>query len=301
MRRILICVLSSLFFSYSQAQVVGELKRVGAKKRASLDTNGWKRNGLLLININQSAQRDWGSGGERFQLGINTILNKAIHHRNGKYTFDAYFDLELGLVEASSFKQFRKTNDRCDVTLELEHTIGKKGHFNYGILTNLNTQLFEGVNYAIDGHPKISGFMSPGKVLLSFGVDYKATGKDQYFSLFATPATVRWVTKFDRQFLNQKRFGVDSAHRVYTEIGAYISVHYNNKISKTTSLISRLDLFSNYKRKPQNVDVLLNNVLTFAITKFFAGSFLFDLVYDHDFKQRTQIQEVLGLGLRLKL
>ncbi|HUR66514.1 MAG TPA: DUF3078 domain-containing protein [Chitinophagaceae bacterium] len=292
---------TAMIATHSSAQVVQDLKRVGAKKRIALDSNGWKRSGLLVININQSAQRDWGSGGENFQLGINTILNKAIHHRNGKYTFDTYFDFELGLVEASSFKQFRKTNDRCDLTLELEHSIGKKGHFNYGILGNFNSQVFRGVNYNNETHPKISDFMTPGKILLSLGIDYKWTDDHQYFSLFITPATIRWVTKLDDEFYNRKVFGVDSFHRVYTEVGAFLSVHYNNKISKTTGLISRLDLFSNYKRNPKNVDVLLNNVLTFAITKYFAGSLLFDLVYDDDVKKRTQLQEIIGLGLRLRL
>lgn len=301
MRYLLIYCLAILSATTAAAQVVGELKRVGAKKRIALDSNGWSRNGLLVINVNQSAQRDWGSGGENFQLGINMILNKAIHHKRGKYMFDAYFDLELGLVEASSFKQFRKTNDRCDITVELEHSIGNKGHYNYGILANLNTQIFDGVNYVQDHHPKISSFMSPGKLLLSFGIDYKHQNKGHYFSLFITPATVRWVTKYDRDFRDLKRFGVDSAHRVYTEIGAYLTVHFNNKFSKGTSLISRLDLFSNYKRDPQNVDILLNNVVTFSITKFLAGSLLFDLVYDHDVKQRTQIQEIIGLGMRLRL
>ena len=301
MRKLTLCLLCGLLLAFSaRAQVVGELKRVGAKKKIALDSNGWKRTGMLILTVNQSAQRDWGSGGENFQLGINLILNKAVHHRKGKYTFDAYFDLELGLVEASSFKQFRKTIDRCDLTLELEHSIGK-GNFNYGILANLNTQLFDGVNYFLDLHPKISSFLSPGKALISLGIDYKRSSNQQYFSLFVTPATIRWVTKLDRDFYSDYKFGVDSFHRVYTEIGAYLSAHYNNKISKTTSLISRLDLFSNYKRDPQNIDVLLNNVLTFSLTKHMAGSIIFDLVYDHDVKQRTQIQEILGLGLRLKL
>jgi hypothetical protein len=300
MRYLLLLFFPLLTTLTSDSQVVGELKRVGAKKRIVLDSNGWSRNGLFVLTINQSAQRDWGSGGENFQLGINTILNKAIHHRKGKYTFDGYLDLELGLVEASSFKQFRKTSDRFDLTLELEHCIGK-GHWNYGILGNINTQMFEGVNYIIDDHPRISSLMTPGKALLSFGMDYKHQNKGHYFSLFITPATIRWVTKLDRHFYEAHKFGVDSFRKIYTEIGAYLSVHYNNKFSKTTNLISRLDLFSNYKRDPQNIDILFNNVLTFAITKFFAGTFIFDLVYDHDYKARTQIQQATGLGLRLKL
>ena len=117
-------------FTQLNAQAVTELKRVGAKKKAGLDSNGWKSTGLFVLNVNQSAQSDWSSGGEKFQIGINALLNKAIHHRKGNYLFDAYFDLELGITEAASFKKFRKTTDRFDVTFEVERQFGKKKHWN---------------------------------------------------------------------------------------------------------------------------------------------------------------------------
>jgi hypothetical protein len=172
--------------------VVSELKRVGARKSTlHRDSTGWKRTGMFILNVNQSAQSDWGAGGESFMIGINAILNKAIHNRSGKYTFDSYFDLELGVVEAASFNEFRKTSDRIDITFEAEHSIGNKGHFNYGILGNLNTQLFAGLNYSKAGYPKTSSFFSPGKILLSVGIDYKDVNTFHYFSIFATPITFR--------------------------------------------------------------------------------------------------------------
>ena len=109
------------------------------------------------------------------------------------------------------------------------------------------------------------------------------------------------MTKIEPSFLAAKRFGVDSAKKVNTEFGAYLSFHFNTRFTPSTHLISRLDLYSNYLRKPGNMDILLNNVLTLGINKFLAGTILFDILYDHDFKQRTQVQEITGVGLRLKL
>lgn len=162
MKILLLCLCTVATMITCTAQAITELKRVGAKKRASLDSNGWKRTGLFILNINQSAQSDWGSGGENFHLGVNTILNKAIHHKKGKYSFDTYFDLELGIIMATSYKKIRKTTDRFDLTFELEHSIGEKNHFNYGVLANINTQVFGGHSYATEDHPKISSFLSPG-------------------------------------------------------------------------------------------------------------------------------------------
>lgn len=276
-------------------------KRLGAKKTVALDSNGWTSTGIFVLNINQSAQADWGSGGEKFMFGINGIVNKAIHHKKNKYSFDLYADIELGLVKASSFSKPRKTTDRLDITAEIEHSIGKKGHWNYALLGNINTQFFKGHNYFLPGEPLISGFLSPGKFLLATGFDYKYVSPKSYFSVFLSPSTVRWVTKIEPSFLSSKRFGVDADQKVNTEFGAYVSFHFNTRFTPSTHLISRLDVYSNYLRKPGNMDILFNNVLTLGINKFLAGTLLFDILYDHDFKQRTQVQEITGIGLRLKL
>ena len=301
MRLLLLYFFTVLLTFNSAAQPVAHnLKRVGAKKVSSLDSNGWKHSGIFTININQAALSNWSSGGEKFLLGINGVLNKSIHHRYGKYTLDSYLDIELGIVDAASFKKFRKTNDRFDMTVEFEHSLGKK-HYNYGVLFNFNSQLFEGHNYSSPNQPKISSFLSPGKFLLSPGIDYKNYNSTSYFSFFISPATIRWVTKIDPDFFLSKKFGIDSARKVNTEMGAYLSIHYNTQFTKTVKLISRLDLFSNYKRKPGNVDVLFNNLLTFNISKNFAGSILLDIIYDDDIKRRTQVQEILGIGVKFNL
>ncbi len=280
-------------------QLVTEMKKVKVKKQEVLDSNGWKSTGFLLLNVNQAAQSGWGAGGEKFQLGVNFIFNKDIHHKKGKYTLDSYIDLELGLMESASIGEFRKTSDRCDITIELDHSIGHKGHFNYGLLANFNSQLFRGRNYLLDGHPKISSFLTPGKLLLSPGIDYKDSDSFHYFSAFISPATIRWVTKRDPAFYGQNKFGVDSAHRIYTEIGAYVTVHYDVHISKTVNYIGRLDLFSNYKKDPGKIDVFMTNLFTFNFSRRFAASILFDLLYDADIKDQLQIQEITGIGLKL--
>jgi hypothetical protein len=78
-------------------------------------------------------------------------------------------------------------------------------------------------------------------------------------------------------------------------------VHFQEEFSKTARLSSRLDLFSNYKRNPHEVDILFNNIFGINIGKMFAATFIFDVLYDADFRKKTQIQEITGLGLRIRL
>lgn len=291
---------SFCFTNLSAQQSIQEIKKTNTRKMKNLDSAGWEKTGFFIFNVNQAALSNWPSGGEEFLIGINGILNYAIHHRMGRFSTDSYFDLELGAVEAASFKKFRKTTDRFDVTMEMEHSTSHKNIY-YGLLFNLNTQILGGHNYTLAGNNKISSFLSPGKFLLSPGIDLKKQKPESYFSFFISPATFRWVTKMDDIFYFQSKFGVDSAHKINTEFGAYISSHYNLKISKTVRYIGRLDLFSNYLRKPENIDVLLNNLLTINISNVFAANILLDIIYDDDTKRRTQIQEIFGLGLKVKL
>lgn len=287
-----------MFISFAQRSVQ-DLHKIASRKMKNLDSTGWEKSGFILFNVNQAALSDWSGGGERFLIGINGMLNYSVHHRMGKYSMDSYFDLELGVVEASSFKKFRKTTDRCDVTIEMEHSLGKR--WNYGLLFNFNSQLFPGHNYALPAFDKVSGLLSPGKFLLAPGVEWKDHGLENYFSVFVSPATFRWVTKLEKDFYYQSKFGVDSAKKVNMEFGAYLSSHCRLKFSKTAQYIGRLDLFSNYERKPGNIDVLMNNLLTINISNVFAANILLDIIYDDDTKKRTQIQEIFGLGLKLKL
>lgn len=301
MKKILLISLLLFPFSNLEAQRPGqELKKSNTREKKELDSTGWEKHGFFVFNVNQAALSDWSTGGESFLIGVNGILNYSVHHKMGKYTLDSYLDFELGAVEAASFKKFRKTTDRLDVTIEMEHSIGYS-NFNYGLLFNLNTQLLGGHDYSREGHDKISSFLSPGKILLSPGIDLKRQRKTSYFSLFVSPSTFRWVTKLDDDFYDLKKFGVDSSHKFNTEFGAYLSAHFDLKIKKTAEYIARLDLFSNYLRDPQNIDILMNNLFTINISNVFAANILLDIIYDHDIKHRTQIQEIFGLGLKLKL
>ena len=300
MKKILLAPLCIVFALHGNAQNVQEINKTNSRRMKSLDSAGWEKTGFFILNVNQAALSDWSAGGERFLIGINGILNYALHHKKGKYSIDTYIDVELGAVEAASFKKFRKTTDRCDVTMDLDHSTGNKNLY-YGLLFNVNTQLLGGHNYAVEDHNKISSFLCPGKIFLAPGIDLKKQKPDSYFSLFISPCTAKWVTKMDDDFLDQKKFGVDSSHRVNTEFGAYITAHCNIKMSKTTKYIGRADLYSNYLHKPGNVDVLMNNLFTINISSVFAANILLDIVYDDDIKRRTQVQEIFGLGLKLKL
>lgn len=293
----IICCFAIFYSGHSQDRTVKELLLISTRPIESLDSNGWKLSGTFILNMNQGTLSNWVAGGEQNVLGINSIFNYGINFRHGKNTWDNFFDLALGFQNATSFGKFRKIDDRIDVTTKYGHQINH--HLYAGLLANFNTQSLAGYDYSIESkNNKISNFLTPGKIILSPGLDYKTKTR---FSLFFSPATVRWVLKNDDDFFTVAKFGVDSAKRVNIQIGSFVTAKFSASLSKWASYRTRIDLFSNYKRNPENVDVLMNNLLTMRFTKILATNISLDLVYDDDLKKRLQLKEILGVGFTVKL
>ena len=275
---------------------VKDLQAAASKEVKSTEKDGWKKGGTLILNLNQGSLTNWAGGGEQNTLGVNGIFNYAVNYRKGKNTWDNYFDLALGMQNATSYSKFRKTDDRIDLTTKYGYQVSKKWYAT--VLANFNTQALEGFDYAAVTNTKISNFLAPGKLLLSLGMDYRPSDN---FSVFISPLTTRWVFKKDADFYALDKFGVPAFKKTYNEVGAYLTAKYNKPLSKWATYTGRLDLFSNYKRNPQNVDVFFTNLLAMKFNKWLGTTISLDMIYDDDVIKKTQIKEILGIGLTVKL
>jgi len=299
MKRKIVFVLSVLSIHGSllaQDPSIKDLQNAASKEVKGLDSNGWKKGGTFLINVNQGHLSNWVGGGEQNTLGINANLNYAINYKKDKVRWDNYFEVALGMQNATSFNKFRKTDDRFDITSKYGYQIANKLYAS--ALVNFNTQMLEGYAYAATSETKVSNLLSPGKLLVSLGIEYRPSDN---FAVFVSPVTSRWLLKLDEDFLNQSLFGVPAGSKSYNEIGAYLSARFKKELAKFATYTSRLDFFTNYKRDPQNVDVLFNNMVVLKYNSWLATSISVDILYDHDILAKTQLKEILGIGLSFKL
>jgi len=280
--------------STAQDATVKGLQAAAGKEVKSADSNGWRRSGTLIININQGSLSNWAAGGEQNTFGVNAIINYGINYRKGRNTWDNYFDGAIGFQQATSFNRFRKTDDRIDITSKYGYQLSKKWYA--AALMNFNSQSLRGFDYS--SNTKISNFLAPGKLLLSVGLDWRPN-KD--LSIFISPLTTRWIFKRDPSFFAIDKFGVPAMNKTYNEIGAYTTIKYTKAIAKWATYTGRLDLFSNYKRKPQNIDLLMTNLLAMNFNKWLGTTISLDVIYDDDIIKRTQVKEILGIGLNVKL
>ena len=172
-------------------------------------------------------------------------------------------------------------------------------------MADLKSQLFKGYTYP-DATTKVytSNFFAPAYILLSPGFDYHPVPN---FSIFFSPATARWVIVKDTAL--STLYGVDQDKKSDFQFGAYVSLNYTANFTKTVSYNGRIDLFSNYKHNPQNIDFYMTNLFAVKISNALAVTYSLTLIYDDDIRQfganknapALQLQSLFGAGLLVKL
>jgi hypothetical protein len=265
----------------------------------------WKTGGLLNLTFNQAAQSNWAAGGDKTALSLNSLVNLYAYYLDGRRSWDNFLNMAYGFAKTTSLGS-RKTNDLFDITSKYGYDLGHKWYLSG--LVDFRTQFAPGYNYPSENTRVLtSDFLAPAYLLVSVGMNYKPNSN---FSLFLSPATVRELIVNNDSLAAQGAFGVDSGKKSRFEFGAYVSINYNTDLSKTASYVGRLDLFSDYLNKPQNIAVFMTNVVNVKVTSIISMNLSVTMIYDDRIKSvkadgtfggpALQLQEILGVGLAYK-
>lgn len=284
-----------------------ELKKASEKtiKKEANDTiaKTWKKGGLYGINISQGSLSNWAAGGDDFSLSVNSVLSLFAFYKKEKHSWDNTFDFNLGYVKTTSLGS-RKNDDRVDVLSKYGYALNSK--LNVAGLINFRSQLFKGYTYDKNAARTFSSaFLSPAYILISPGLDYKPNAD---LSIFVSPITARWTIVKDDTLSAKGLYGVDPGKHSNAEFGAFASVNYLKEFNKIVTYKGRLDLFSNYRRKPQNVDLYFTNVLNVKLSKILSLTWSVDMIYDDDVRlfgdnndgAALQLKSLVGVGLLAK-
>ncbi len=293
---------------FSQDASVVDLKKASeiTIKKEPTDTVQltWKKGGNFNLNINQGSLSNWSAGGDKFSFSLNSYLNLYSFYKKEKNAWDNVLDLAFGIVQTTSLGR-RKSSDRIDFTSKYGYALNK--HWNLSTLFNLRSQFANGYSYEKDANGNetrtlTSKTFAPAYVLLSQGLDYKPISN---FSLFMSPMTGRWILVSDSSLGDF--YGLAAGKKVKSELGAFLSANYTANLGKNFNYKTKLDLFSNYKQNPQNIDVYWTNVITAKITKYINFSFNVDMIYDDDTHNvdptkgpAPQWLQLMGIGFAYK-
>ena len=270
------------------------------KKEADTTRWSWKSGGLFSFNLSQGSLSNWAAGGDNFSLAVSSYFNYYFFYQRSRLSWDNNIDFNFGYIETTSLGS-RKNDDRLDLLSKYDYKIDTTGKWYLSALFNFRTQFFDGYTYPNSLPVFSSSFLSPAYVILSPGLEYKASEK---FSIFMSPFTSRWVIVNNNYLAKLGSYGVDSGKHSINEIGAFVTINYNYDIAKNINYKSRLDLFSNYKNQPQNINFFMTNQFSCKINKYFSATYSLDLIYDDNVKlfgpkgnsPALQFKSLVGIG-----
>ena len=301
MKHKLTLILVLLFYS-----VLGKSQTVDSVKY-------WNYKGDGALAISQVSLTNWAAGGEN-TFATNAMINLFANYKKRKLSWNNSMWLAYGFLNQQSIKN-KKTDDKIDLSSQLGYFVAR--NWNSSLLFGFKSQFADGFNYP-DDSIAISRFMAPGYFQLALGMEYKP---NDYFSLFLSPIGTRVTIVNDARLADLGAFGVNPA--VYAndtvlithgkksrwEFGASLKAGLSREIAQNVFLSSKLELFSNYLKNPQNIVVNWEVLVTLKVNSFLTANIGTQLIYDDNIDimdkagnkgPRTQFKEVIGVGLAYK-
>jgi hypothetical protein len=252
------------------------------KTKSSTTQEGWVLGGVTAVNMAQTSLTNWAAGGQN-SLALNSLVSLFANFKRDKIVWDNSLDVGYGILRQGKDADFMKTDDKIDFLSKY----GKEAfaNFYYSALLNFKTQMAPGYNYPNDS-VKISNFLAPAYLVAALGMDYKPNA---YLSAYLAPATGRLTIVNDKTLSDAGAFGVEAGENTKSEFGGYLRLIYTRndfkkEILKNVAFTTKADLFSNYLKSPQNIDISWETLIACKINKYISVNFTTHLLYDDDTK-----------------
>ncbi len=291
-------MIQKLFFTLLLSIAAGLIMPAAAQPGRD---SSWTIGGNTAINLSQVSLSNWAAGGENV-VGFDLLFNYNADYKKERHLWQNRLEIAYGLNKTKS-QNTRKTNDKLYFSSNYGYKLVKNLYLS--ALLNFNTQFAKGYDYGVNPDVFISRFMSPGYLLTGIGVTW--TPK-KYFTATLTPATWRGTFVSSRILSDQGAFGVTPGEHLLSELGANLRMEANYEFLKNMNIYSRLNLYSNYLDRPQNVDVSWDVQLNMTINKWFSANITTNMLYDDNTKiiqsdgtagPRLQFKETLGIGFQV--
>lgn len=235
----------------------------------------WKLKAETNIGFSQLALSNWSAGGEN-SLATNALINLFADYNKNKFTWNNFAAFGYGVQKQESFSNWRKTDDKIELTTKAGIYAARQ--WNYTALLSFKTQFDKGYKYINnDERVLLSQFMAPGYIQLAIGMDYKPA---DYFTLLLSPIGSR-VTLVDEDSLSGAgAFGVDPGKRSLIQMGGSVTAQFKKDVLKNVNLLSKLGLFTNYLKNPENIIVNWENTIFLKVNKHISTTIGTTLIYD---------------------
>lgn len=272
----------------------------------------WKETNNLKLIFTQNSFVNWSSGGNNSISGIIKIHST----RNYKYkhlVWSNELKSSFGLNKEAK-RELRKTEDLLELNSSFGYRKNTNSNWYNSAKFDFKTQFANGYKYPNTDKP-ISKLFAPAYMFIGIGSEYFS--KKQNLKLYLSPITNKTTFVFSQTLANEGAFGVQRAiyndegalvkegENTRMEFGNLVTCEWKKDVMDNIKMANKLILYSDYLNNYGNIDVNWELNFDLTINKYVTANVGSHLRYDHDIKNKEDINndgtlEIVGPKVQLK-
>jgi len=230
--------------------------------------------------------------------GLASIYLEANYNNLKGVQFDNNLELKIGLNTSPSdtLRALNVSTDQLRAVSKLG--IRMKNNWYYSLSSEFTTQVLN--NYKKNTMSLKSSFLSPARLFVSLGVDYKKSNnkKGYNLSVMLSPLTYKLNYLHDNVNMNTASYGIEAGKHVGSEIGSKVSSTLNWRFSERLNWKSKIYYFTDYTY----VDSEWENTMDIMLNHYFSTQIFVHLKLDDRLQRQTgesllQLQQLLSFGM----
>lgn len=260
----------------------------------------WQLRGRLSAQMTQTyISQNWSSGGESNMSGLFSIYWKANYNDKKNIQFDNFIDWKIGMNtnSADTLRGYNISTDQLQAVSKLGIKAVKNWY--YSAQAEFITQTL--TNYKTNTFTPKSALLSPAKLFVSLGMDFKKSSKNNQhkISVLMTPLTYRMNFLMDTINFDPNKYGIDQGKRIGHEFGFKVTANYDWKVNEDISWNSYLYYYSDFSY----IDSEWKNTVNFKVNQYLSTQlFIHTKLNDREFKRGegkklVQLKEFLSFGI----
>jgi len=264
-----------------------------------LEKDPWSTKGGVSMLLSQNyTSSNWYQGGKSNLATLFTLEASANYDDQKRVQWDNAVSIKTGIQSesADTLRHYSVTENEIRLTSK----IGLKAYENWYYSLSGEFTTYSLTSYSsLNSNTKVNGFLSPLRLDLGIGMDYKYK---KQLSVLVTPLSYKYVYFSDTINYNKKNFNVLPGKRTLSEVGSLMKVEYTGKLSSTASVATRFSFYTNYHK----VEIDWESTFKFELNRYLSINTILHPRYDTaviapgDQHAKIQMKEVMSFGFTYK-
>lgn len=277
----------------------GAIAKPDTKNLPKTPFDPWRKFGYSKFQLTQTyVSPNWSKGGESNMAGLAQLYLEANYRDSKNVAFDNSMDIKIGLntVSNDTLRNLNVSTDQIRILSKLG--IRMYNDWYYTVSGEFNTQFLN--NYKTNTWTMKSSLLSPAKLFIGLGIDYKKSDRKKGYdlSVLVSPLTVKMNYLYDIENFKPSNYGIEDKKHFGKELGSKVAANLTWTFSEQVKWTSKFYYYTDFTY----VDTDWENTLDLSLNNNFTTSIYVHLKADDRLARAPgesliQTQELFSFGM----